>query len=229
MPSDVPRSWQEQFDASLRRLVDTPAGSRALVAPSIDAYITEFPLEPDDRWGSEMDALHRTALRAYVLRQLAFVSNDLERAAERCESPPERAMLYALAIMAWDYVDGVLLRIDHSAAGQFASQFTYVEIEPQAAIGGYRVDFLLTMRLKAPATTAEASLVVECDGHDFHERTRDQARRDRARDRALQGQDFPVFRYTGSDVWRDVFAAATEACGELSRRFEAARREASAT
>jgi hypothetical protein len=35
----------------------------------------------------------------------------------------------------------------------------------------------------------------------------------------LQAHDLPVYRYTGSDVWRDVFAAAREAVAELVRRF----------
>jgi hypothetical protein len=46
-------------------------------------------------------------------------------------------------------------------------------------------------------------VVVECDGHDFHERTVEQASRDRKRDRELQRLDIPVFRFTGTDVVRD--------------------------
>jgi len=167
-----------------------------------------------------MDELHRAALRASVLRHVAFISDDLERAVAVCESPPERAMLYALAIVAWDWVDGVLVRLETGASGLMATHGTYIELEPQAQIATHRVDFLLTMRLRTgPEADRRARLVVECDGHDWHERTPEQARRDRARDRALQARDLAVYRYTGSDVWRDVFAAAQEAVTELARRF----------
>lgn len=67
-----------------------------------------------------------------------------------CESPPERARLYALALIAWDYVDGVLLRVQNSASGLFSSRSSYIEIDPQAKVGKYRVDFLPTMALRRP-------------------------------------------------------------------------------
>jgi very-short-patch-repair endonuclease len=197
-------------------------GPRALIEPSIDAYLLEFPIDADQRWGPEMDELHRAALRAALLRQVAFISDDFERAVQRCGSPPERAMLYALAIVAWDWADGVLLRLDSGAGGLLASRGVYVEIEPQAQIDDYRVDFLLAMCLRTgTGPPRRLAMVVECDGHDWHERTREQARRDRARDRTLQAHDLPIYRYTGSDVWRDVFAAAREVVGELARRFGA--------
>ena len=46
-------------------------------------------------------------------------------------------------------------------------------------------------------------LIVECDGHDFHERTKEQAAKDKARDRQAQLAGYTVFRYTGSELWRD--------------------------
>jgi very-short-patch-repair endonuclease len=71
-------------------------------------------------------------------------------------------------------------------------------------------------------------MVVECDGHDFHERieddqartrgltpTKEQARRDRERDRLLQSFGFLVYRYTGREIWEDVFTCATQALDSL--------------
>ena len=57
----------------------------------------------------------------------------------------------------------------------------------------------------------EARLVVECDGFDFHERTKEQASRDRRRDRALQRAGFKVYRYTGSDIWADALGFSDKA------------------
>lgn len=53
-------------------------------------------------------------------------------------------------------------------------------------------------------------LVVECDGHEFHERTKDQAKRDRSRDRRLQESGYLVFRFTGSEIYRDAFGCALQ-------------------
>jgi very-short-patch-repair endonuclease len=44
-------------------------------------------------------------------------------------------------------------------------------------------------------------LVVEVDGHDFHDRTKEQASYDRKRDRELSLEGYRVIRFTGSDVY----------------------------
>jgi hypothetical protein len=54
------------------------------------------------------------------------------------------------------------------------------------------------------------SLIVECDGHDFHERTKEQAANDRSRDRAAMLAGFEVFRFTGSELWRDPWGCGKQ-------------------
>lgn len=46
-------------------------------------------------------------------------------------------------------------------------------------------------------------LVIECDGHDFHEKTKGQAKHDKERDRNLQLEGFRVMHFTGSEVFKD--------------------------
>lgn len=53
-------------------------------------------------------------------------------------------------------------------------------------------------------------VVVECDGHDFHERTVQQASSDRRRDRKLQHCGIPILRFTGTDVVRGSTEFAQE-------------------
>lgn len=45
-------------------------------------------------------------------------------------------------------------------------------------------------------------IALECDGHEYHERTKEQAARDRSRDRALQLKGWVVLRFTGSEINR---------------------------
>jgi very-short-patch-repair endonuclease len=214
----VPQSWRDQFDQSLVRFLATGGGGRE--GMSLDALIEEMPLEGGYLVTPDMDDLHRAAMLAIVRRLIPFISNDLENGAPLCESPPELAMLYAIALVAWEWTDGVLVRDQFGAGGLIATRGVFLEVQPQAHIGNYRVDFLLTMALRDRGkTVSSAQMVVECDGHDFHDRTKEQASRDRARDRELQAVDLPIFRYTGSDVWRDVFAAAYQAVEELARRM----------
>lgn len=60
------------------------------------------------------------------------------------------------------------------------------------------------------AGTGKYVCIVECDGHDFHERTKEQAKRDRSRDRAFQSAGIPVFRFTGSEIYADSLKCARE-------------------
>lgn len=69
----------------------------------------------------------------------------------------------------------------------------------QVRIDRYTVDFLFTMNCKG----AKRYLVVECDGHAFHERTREQAAHDKRRDRNLMRAGFQVMRFTGAELFRD--------------------------
>jgi hypothetical protein len=73
---------------------------------------------------------------------------------------------------------------------------------------GYQVDILA-------AVVGETRVVVECDGHDWHERTKQQASYDRARDRALLRIGLPTLRFTGSDIHRDANQCACEVLDTL--------------
>lgn len=77
----------------------------------------------------------------------------------------------------------------------------------QTQVAGYRVDFLLVVKLEEGDRII--GLVIECDGHDFHERTKEQAQRDRGMDRALTAAGFKVMRFTGSEIFRDAKKCAS--------------------
>jgi very-short-patch-repair endonuclease len=60
-----------------------------------------------------------------------------------------------------------------------------------------------------------------CDGHEFHERSKLQASRDKGRDRALLIGGNPVMRFTGSEIWKDTTRCATD----VDRYFQGADKE----
>ena len=86
-------------------------------------------------------------------------------------------------------------------------------IRPQVPILHYVADFVVG---PSPSDTAR-NIIVECDGHDFHERTKAQAEKDRKRDRRMQAHGTKVFRFTGSEIHRDAFRCAGEVWTELLR------------
>lgn len=85
-----------------------------------------------------------------------------------------------------------------------------IHITPQARIGKYRVDFQMRQVGIVPAEVC-GPLVVELDGHDFHDKDKRQRSYEKARDRALIRTGNRVLHFTGSDVVKDPFACAYEA------------------
>lgn len=82
-----------------------------------------------------------------------------------------------------------------------------------------RVDFGLFI---ARLSVARPLVVVECDGHDFHDRTPQQASSDRKRDRASVALGIPTLRFTGADILRDSAAGAAEVADVFDKAADAA-------
>ena len=114
----------------------------------------------------------------------------------RTQSPIERALLSAILRVA-RFVE------EPSRNGSIAFVDGY-HLFSQMRIGRYTADIAIV----CPATGAR--IVVEADGHDYHDRTREQASRDRRRDRFMQANGWIVARFTGADIHRDADACARE-------------------
>lgn len=99
---------------------------------------------------------------------------------------------------------------------------TTVYVERQVKIAGWRVDYLLSFPARDVVFDENGDpsldrLIVECDGHDFHARTKEQAKRDRSRDRIAQYEGIPIFRFTGSELWNDPIGCADEVLQFMER------------
>ena len=90
-------------------------------------------------------------------------------------------------------------------------------VRPQQQIGDYRVDFYIEYLTLCDGKTSK--VIVECDGHDFHEKTKEQAQKDKKRDRVLQSYGYSVFRFTGSEIWSDPFKCAKFVIKHLQKGF----------
>lgn len=94
-------------------------------------------------------------------------------------------------------------------------------VESQVSVGSYRADFMILVR----GPKGAKKIAVECDGHDFHEKTKEQAAKDKKRDRDFLLSGVHVMRFTGSEIWKDgllcfvdVQKAVHQAAGEVGFR-----------
>jgi len=93
-----------------------------------------------------------------------------------------------------------------------AAHASYEEqLQPQYELLGYRADF----------AWPESKIVIEADGHEYHERTKEQAARDRKRDRVMQRAGWMVLRFTGSEIHADAAACAREVWAAHEDRISA--------
>ncbi len=168
-----------------------------------------------------------TAFHSILHLRAPRILSEVIVAMKKCETPIEVPMLLALTIVG-EALFGVLYYIVDGVEIGLSSGGPRLSLEPQVQLGEHRVDFLLTAKYPYYYSThkslpdgrtvreprereKERKIIIECDGHDFHDRTREQARKDRSRDRVLQSLGCRVFRYTGSEIWSDVFMCAHEA------------------
>ncbi len=133
-----------------------------------------------------------------------------------CESPIEVALGAALLVA--DQLEHENMRNDFVLSGVREMDDYRADLAlviPQFPFDGYRIDFALRLpkyRFKY--------LLIECDGHDFHERTKQQAARDRAKDRYAQHNGYPILRFTGSEIHADAGGCAGEIMSFISERFD---------
>lgn len=89
-------------------------------------------------------------------------------------------------------------------------------LEPQVRVQTpkktYIADFIVETRL-FPGVTVErehASIIVECDGHNFHEKTKEQVAYGNERDLALMEAGYHVIHFSGSQIFNDPIKCATD-------------------
>ena len=147
----------------------------------------------------------------------ACIYGAIEQLEEVCESPIE-VMLGSALLLGGMLADGPgkagVPFIQLQKADALDRSSCVVAVVPQYLWKNYRIDFALF------ADRVSQPVFIECDGHDFHERTKEQASRDRTKDRAIQEAGLTVLRFTGSEIYRDPDGCAAQVLNVLANRVE---------
>lgn len=139
---------------------------------------------------------------------------NYRKAHELCDSPIETMMLEGLQVQSFGEDFEFLIGFTSPQESDFGK--AAVLCVPQLEVGPYRADIVL-FDLKRSTSEMQYALVIECDGHDFHERTKEQAAYDRSRDRDMQLAGYEVIRFTGHEINRDAYACADHAIAFVKR------------
>jgi very-short-patch-repair endonuclease len=125
------------------------------------------------------------------------------------ESPIEALFLCAVSCI----TNTSVVHIDRRFPWQLDSFATgIVKVWPsivfstQLRLGKYRAD----LGFAALEDSGVKRVIVECDGHEFHERTKEQVAAAKARDRFMTSSGFYVMRFSGSEIFANPLGCAHE-------------------
>jgi len=118
-----------------------------------------------------------------------------------CESPIEKLFYFVLNII-----------IFHKFSSTKREFYMYLSVSPQYEIERangkkYRVDFYIEHHSMKEGTLG---LIVECDGHDFHEKTKEQVAYRNDRDMELKKLGYDVIHLSGSQIYNEPFKYARQ-------------------
>lgn len=131
-------------------------------------------------------------------RQMDFSCN-IDEALFDCESPIEQLLSIEFEVMGLTNLVMYNPFIDVLA----------VEKQKKIKCGKntYRVDFYIPVIYE---NQESIRFVVECDGHEFHQKTKEQVEKDNIRMRDLQKEGYEIIRFSGTEVWHKPRKCATE-------------------
>lgn len=188
-----------------------------------------------EHFGMECSKAESVARWVGGLASFGAASDNASRFLAKCESPVERQFALG-AFQPWKTYrpipaeDGCALLHGEGRDIAIVPQMTFRDLDwacnqcespcdcepPDVA----RVDFVFVTKVRFDVTIA---IGVEIDGHDFHEKTKEQATRDKRRDRSLlslAGSPSVLIRFTGSEVFEDPFGCFGAAMDFLESRIE---------
>jgi len=170
--------------------------------------------------------------------ELAVKAETMERVANYGDTPIEKLLLSSIILslryLSHDVYRQCLITSDDVMEARrglktrnpgFFNGENTIFVQKQTDVAGWRSDFVFNVYAfwgDTPESGRKPGwerMIVECDGHDFHERTKEQAARDRERDRSAQLAGIEIYRFTGSELWRDPLGCADQVIQWANKRI----------
>lgn len=89
----------------------------------------------------------------------------------------------------------------------------------------YRIDFELLVdtidNYPMSNSSTATRIFIELDGHDFHEKTKEQVAHDKKRERDLSDKCDALLRYSGSEVYQDPSKVVNDVLTHAQKEFQA--------
>lgn len=110
---------------------------------------------------------------------------------EEIESPIEQIFKTAFDL----YID--LLEKEHI--------FLFSQMPIKIGNKRYVADFYFEQDQYVNKFDTNKKIIIECDGHEFHQKTKEQVKRDNEREYALKMAGYEIIRFSGSQIYNEPF------------------------
>ena len=138
-------------------------------------------------------------VQTFLIGDSADFQSCLEESLIDCESPIEQLLAIELEELGLERMC------------KFNPFIDVIAIEKQQEIQGnskkYRVDFLIPVFYK---NQGGKMFVIECDGYEFHQKTKKQVEEDNKRHRELQRLGYEIIRFSGTEIYHKPHDCALE-------------------
>lgn len=76
----------------------------------------------------------------------------------------------------------------------------------------YRVDFMLTLEFFSEdySNRSSVDIVIECDGYEFHQKTKQQVKHDNEREMRIKLLGYDVLRFSGTQIYENPMKCAND-------------------
>lgn len=81
----------------------------------------------------------------------------------------------------------------------------------------YRVDFLIPVIFYK---NIYKCYIVECDGYEFHQKTKEQVENDYIRQRNIEMEGYRIIKFTGSEIYNDAYSCALQVLKYIQNDFK---------
>lgn len=148
---------------------------------------------------ADADAAFSKLLADHQSQVIDWAWDEYNTLMDACESPIEELMVPHLLMMKPEMCG--------RRWGGNGDHRVEMQLLAQHVVGDFRVDFALIVRPVFDARPA-LQIAIECDGHEWHDATKEAAERDKRRTNALQIAGWNVLRFTGSEITRNAAECA---------------------
>lgn len=162
-----------------------------------DRVLNEFNELPDRAKSLWFEWTWKCALNDNIAPSFFLLEEGFETTG--CKSPIEQIFCLAYKIYSFEKYDS-----DFSEGLCFERQY---KIEAKSG-KNYVADFLIHHEF---ASSESKSVVIECDGHDYHKLTKEQVEHDNDRDFDIKETGYDIIHFSGSQIFKSPMKCAEKA------------------